>query len=48
LKPVQNKELKEAIDKHLKKSQQKIPSEQIDLLLNNVQAERKGKEEESH
>ncbi len=43
LKPVQNKELKEAIDKHLKKLQQKIPSEQIDLLLNNVQAERKGK-----
>jgi len=43
LKPVQNKELKEAIGKHLKKSQQKIPSEQIDLLLNNVQAERKGK-----
>lgn len=43
LKPVQNKELKEAIDKHLRKSQQKIPSEQIDLLLNNVQAERKGK-----
>ena len=43
LKPVQNKELKEAIDKHLKKSRQKIPSEQIDLLLNNVQAERKGK-----
>ncbi|HEX6172068.1 MAG TPA: LytTR family DNA-binding domain-containing protein [Chitinophagaceae bacterium] len=43
LKPVQNKELKEAIDKHLKRAQQKIPSEQIDLLLNNVQAERKGK-----
>ena len=43
LKPVQNKELKEAIDKHLKRSQQKIPSEQIDALLNNVQAERKGK-----
>ena len=43
MKPVQNKELKEAIDKHLKKTQQKIPSEQIDLLLNNVQAERKGK-----
>src|SRR5215216_8137311 len=35
LKPVQNKELKEAIDKHLKKSQQKIPSEQIDTLLAN-------------
>jgi len=43
LKPVQNKELKEAIEKHLKKAQHKIPSEQIDVLLNNVQAERKGK-----
>lgn len=43
LKPVQNKELKEAIDKHLKKTQHKIPAEQIDVLLNNVQAERKGK-----
>lgn len=43
LKPVQNKELKEAIDKHLKKSRNKIPSEQIDVLLSNVQAERKGK-----
>jgi two-component system LytT family response regulator len=43
LKPVQNKELKEAIEKHLRKSQRHIPSEQIDALLNNVQAERKGK-----
>jgi two-component system LytT family response regulator len=43
LKPVQNKELKEAIDKHLKKSKAKIPAEQIEVLLNNVQAERKGK-----
>lgn len=43
LKPVQNKELKDAIDKHLKKSKQKIPAEQIEALLNNVQAERKGK-----
>jgi two-component system LytT family response regulator len=43
LKPVQNKELKEAIDKHLKKSTAKIPAEQIEVLLNNVQAERKGK-----
>lgn len=43
LKPVQNKELKEAIDKHLKKTQHKIPAEQIDVLLNNVRAERKGK-----
>lgn len=43
LKPVQNRELKDAIDKHLKKSMHKIPSEQIEILLNNVQAERKGK-----
>ena len=43
LKPVQNKELKDAIDKHLKKTNQKIPTQQLDLLLNNVQAERKGK-----
>jgi two-component system LytT family response regulator len=43
LKPVQNKELKEAIDKHLKKAKAKIPAEQIEVLLNNVQAERKGK-----
>lgn len=43
LKPVQNKELKDAIDKHLRKAQQKIPTEQIEVLLNNVQAERKGK-----
>ncbi|HPG12375.1 MAG TPA: LytTR family DNA-binding domain-containing protein [Chitinophagaceae bacterium] len=43
LKPVQNKELKEAIEKHIKKTQQKIPAEQLDVLLNNVHAERKGK-----
>jgi two-component system, LytTR family, response regulator len=43
LKPVQNRELKEAIEKHLKKSQHRIPTEQIDILLNNVQAEKKGK-----
>lgn len=43
LKPVQNKELKDAIEKHLKKVQHKIPAEQIDILLNNVQAERRGK-----
>jgi len=42
LKPVQNKELKDAIDKHLRKTH-KIPAEQIDALLTNVQAERKGK-----
>jgi two-component system LytT family response regulator len=43
LKPVQNRELKEAIDKHMKKVMHKVPSEQIDILLNNVQAEKKGK-----
>lgn len=43
LKPVQNKELKEAIEKHLRKSQRRVPSEQIDNLLSNVQAERRGK-----
>src|SRR5215510_3757113 len=43
LKPVQNKELKDAIDKHLKKAQHKIPSDQIEVLLSNVNAEKKGK-----
>lgn len=43
LKPVQNKELKEAIEKHLKKSSQKIPAEQIDALLTNVKENRQGK-----
>ena len=43
LKPVQNKELKEAIDKHLKKTNQKVSSQQIDVLLQNVQAVKKGK-----
>src|SRR6188768_3376967 len=43
LKPVQNKELREAIEKHLKKTNQRIPPVQIEALLNNVQAERKGK-----
>ena len=43
LKPVQNRELKEAIDKHLKKKVNKVPPEQIEILLSNVQAEKKGK-----
>ena len=43
LKPVQNKELKDAIDKHLKKVEQKHPAAQIDLLLQNISAEKKGK-----
>ncbi len=43
LKPVQNKELKDAIEKHQKKAQHKVSSEQIDVLLSNVQAEKKGK-----
>lgn len=43
LKPVQNKELKDAIDKHLKKAHHRVPTEQIDVLLSNVQAEKKGR-----
>lgn len=43
LKPVQNKDLKEAIDKHLKKSGQRPLAIQIEGLLNNVQSERKGR-----
>lgn len=43
LKPVQNKELKEAIEKHQRKAQRRIPVEQMDVLLTNIQAERKGK-----
>jgi two-component system LytT family response regulator len=43
LKPVQNKELKDAIEKHQKKSLHKIPTEQIDVLMNNVHAEKRGK-----
>ena len=43
LKPVQNKELKDAIEKDQKKTQHKVVPEQLELLLNNVQAERKGK-----
>jgi len=42
LKPVQNKELREAIEKHLKKTNQKIPAEQIDSLLANVKGNAKG------
>jgi two-component system LytT family response regulator len=42
LKPVQNKELKEAIDKHVKKSQHKTSAQQIDVLMTNVRAEKKG------
>lgn len=43
LKPVQNRELKEAVEKHLHKTQRHVPAEQIDVLLNNVQAESKGR-----
>jgi two-component system LytT family response regulator len=43
LKPVQNKELKDAIEKHLRKVQHKVSADQIDVLLQNVNAEKKGK-----
>jgi two-component system LytT family response regulator len=40
---VQNKELKDAIEKHIKKVQHKTPAAQINVLLDNVKAEKKGK-----
>lgn len=43
LKPVQNKELKDAIDKHLKKTQHRVPAGQIDVLFSNIDAEKKGR-----
>lgn len=43
LKPVQNKELREAVEKHLHKTRRGLPAGQVEGLLNNVQAERKGK-----
>lgn len=43
LKPVQNKELKDAIDKHMKKAQHRVPQGQIEVLLSNIDAEKKGK-----
>ncbi len=43
LKPVQNKELKEAVDKHLRKTQRTLAPDQVEGLLHNVQAERRGK-----
>lgn len=43
LKPVQNKELREAVEKHLNKTRRSVPAEQVEGLLHNVQAERKGK-----
>lgn len=43
LKPVQNKELREAVEKHLNKGRRNVPPEQVEALLHNVQAERKGK-----
>lgn len=43
LKPVQNKELKEAVDKYKNMSRHAVSPEQVDTLLHNVQAERQGK-----
>lgn len=43
LKPVQNKELKDAVEKHRKKSRPGAFSGQLDLLQHNVQAEKKGR-----
>jgi len=43
LKPVQNKELKEAIEKHQRKAARPLPPEQLEVLLGNAQAEKRGK-----
>lgn len=43
LKPVQNKELQHAVAKHVQKNNGQIPSFQINALLDNVEAEKKGK-----
>ena len=42
LKPVQNKELQLAIEKHLNKTRHQIPPNQINALLDNVEAEKRG------
>lgn len=43
LKPIQNKELKDAIVKHQNKTGKGVHSIQVESLLTNVQAEKKGK-----
>lgn len=43
LKPVQNRELKDAIDKHLKKNTQRLSPLHLDALIQNVHAEKKGR-----
>ena len=43
LKPVQNKELKEAVAKHLESKAENHRPEQYNLLLENVEAEKRGK-----
>ena len=43
LKPVQNKELQQAVEKHKKKGNPEVHSKQINTLLDNVEAEKKGK-----
>ena len=43
LKPIQNKELQQAVEKHIRNTGHKVPTKQIDTLLENVEAEKKGK-----
>lgn len=43
LKPIQNKELKEAVEKHIQKTSLRPPAQRIQNLLENVEAEKKGK-----
>lgn len=43
LKPVQNKELQQAVEKHLKKTSHRVSGKQVEVLLDNVEAEKRDK-----
>ena len=43
LKPVQNQELKKAVEKHLSKAQHHIPEKQLEVLFKNIRDEESGK-----
>ncbi|MEM7368155.1 MAG: LytTR family DNA-binding domain-containing protein [Bacteroidota bacterium] len=43
LKPIQNQELRKAVDRHLKKSKHQLPPRQLEVLIENVKQEDQGK-----
>lgn len=43
LKPIQNQELRQAVDRHLKKTNHHVPTKQIEALIDNVKQEDQGK-----